>query len=49
MDDVERFGALAVALRHRGFLVVLDDVGAGHSNLDRIPLIRPTSSESIAA
>jgi EAL domain-containing protein (putative c-di-GMP-specific phosphodiesterase class I) len=41
MDDVERFGALAVALRHRGFLVVLDDVGAGHSNLDRIPLIRP--------
>ena len=30
-----------VALRQRGFLVVLDDVGAGHSNLDRIPLIRP--------
>jgi EAL domain-containing protein (putative c-di-GMP-specific phosphodiesterase class I) len=41
VDDVERFGALAVALRQRGFLVVLDDVGAGHSNLDRIPLIRP--------
>ncbi|HWE92399.1 MAG TPA: EAL domain-containing protein [Tepidisphaeraceae bacterium] len=28
-------------LRERGFLLVLDDVGAGHSNLDRIPLIRP--------
>ena len=27
--------------RELGFLVVLDDVGAGHSNLDRIPLIHP--------
>jgi EAL domain-containing protein (putative c-di-GMP-specific phosphodiesterase class I) len=41
LDDVGRFGALATALRKRGFLVVLDDVGAGHSNLDRIPLFRP--------
>jgi EAL domain-containing protein (putative c-di-GMP-specific phosphodiesterase class I) len=41
LDDVARFGALAAALRERGFLVVLDDVGAGHSNLDRIPLFRP--------
>ena len=41
MEDVERFGVLGAALRQRGFLVVLDDVGAGHSNLDRIPLIRP--------
>jgi EAL domain-containing protein (putative c-di-GMP-specific phosphodiesterase class I) len=41
VEDVERFGALGGALRQRGFLVVLDDVGAGHSNLDRIPLIRP--------
>jgi EAL domain-containing protein (putative c-di-GMP-specific phosphodiesterase class I) len=41
VEDVERFGALAEALRRRGFLVVLDDVGAGYSNLDRIPLIRP--------
>jgi EAL domain-containing protein (putative c-di-GMP-specific phosphodiesterase class I) len=41
LDDVARFGALATALRGRGFLVVLDDVGAGHSNLDRIPLFRP--------
>jgi EAL domain-containing protein (putative c-di-GMP-specific phosphodiesterase class I) len=40
-DDVGRFGTLAAALRKRGFLVVLDDVGAGHSNLDRIPLFRP--------
>ena len=41
LDDVARFAALASALRARGFLVVLDDVGAGHSNLDRIPLFRP--------
>ena len=41
LEDVGRFGALADALREHGFLVVLDDVGAGHSNLDRIPLFRP--------
>ncbi|HVZ70848.1 MAG TPA: EAL domain-containing protein [Polyangia bacterium] len=41
LDDVGRFGELAAALRERGFLVVLDDVGAGHSNLDRIPLFQP--------
>ncbi len=41
LDDVGRFAELATALRKRGFLVVLDDVGAGHSNLDRIPLFRP--------
>jgi EAL domain-containing protein (putative c-di-GMP-specific phosphodiesterase class I) len=41
LDDIGRFGAVASALRKRGFLVVLDDVGAGHSNLDRIPLFRP--------
>jgi EAL domain-containing protein (putative c-di-GMP-specific phosphodiesterase class I) len=41
LDDVARFATLAAALRTRGFLVVLDDVGAGHSNLDRIPLFRP--------
>lgn len=29
--------------RHRamGFLIALDDIGAGHSNLDRIPQIKP--------
>jgi EAL domain-containing protein (putative c-di-GMP-specific phosphodiesterase class I) len=41
LDDVGRFAALAHGLREHGFLVVLDDVGAGHSNLDRIPLFRP--------
>jgi EAL domain-containing protein (putative c-di-GMP-specific phosphodiesterase class I) len=40
-DDAGRFGALAAALRRRGFLMALDDVGAGHSNLDRIPLLKP--------
>jgi EAL domain-containing protein (putative c-di-GMP-specific phosphodiesterase class I) len=41
LEEVARFGALAAELRKLGFLVVLDDVGAGHSNLDRIPLFRP--------
>ena len=27
--------------RNNGFLIALDDVGAGHSNLDRIPLLKP--------
>lgn len=27
--------------RSRGFLIALDDVGAGHSNLDRIPQVKP--------
>ena len=41
LDNIARFAALATGLRKRGFLVVMDDVGAGHSNLDRIPLFRP--------
>lgn len=27
--------------RQRGFLIALDDVGSGHSNLDRIPALKP--------
>lgn len=27
--------------RHKNFLIALDDVGAGYSNLDRIPMIKP--------
>jgi len=27
--------------REQGFLIALDDVGEGHSNLNRIPLVRP--------
>ena len=42
LEEVARFGALAAELRHLGFLVVLDDVGAGHSNLNRIPLFGTT-------
>ena len=33
--------SLVDLLRSRGFLIVLDDVGSGHSNLDRIPFIKP--------
>ncbi len=40
-DDPSQLAALATALRRLGFLMALDDVGAGHSNLDRIPLFRP--------
>jgi EAL domain-containing protein (putative c-di-GMP-specific phosphodiesterase class I) len=40
-DDPAMLAALAPALRRLGFLMALDDVGAGHSNLDRIPLFRP--------
>ncbi|HVT87964.1 MAG TPA: EAL domain-containing protein [Tepidisphaeraceae bacterium] len=40
-EDAGRLRGLLDALRHYGFLLVLDDVGVGHSNLDRVPLIKP--------
>ncbi|MDB5322155.1 MAG: putative signaling protein [Phycisphaerales bacterium] len=39
--DTQRLGDLLKRFRDCGFLLVLDDVGTGHSNLDRIPLIKP--------
>lgn len=39
--DQRELRLLVDELRHSGFLIVLDDVGAGHSNLDRVSLIRP--------
>jgi EAL domain-containing protein (putative c-di-GMP-specific phosphodiesterase class I) len=39
--DTQRLGELLGRFRDCGFLLVLDDVGSGHSNLDRIPLIKP--------
>jgi EAL domain-containing protein (putative c-di-GMP-specific phosphodiesterase class I) len=41
IDDMRRLQSLVAMFRECGFLMVLDDVGAGHSNLDRIPLIQP--------
>lgn len=40
-DDTQRLAAILSRFREQGFLVALDDVGVGHSNLDRIPLIKP--------
>ena len=40
-DDAQRLASILNQFRELGFLLALDDVGAGHSNLDRIPLIRP--------
>jgi EAL domain-containing protein (putative c-di-GMP-specific phosphodiesterase class I) len=40
-ENTEKLRGLLSVLRTYGFLLVLDDVGAGHSNLDRIPTIRP--------
>lgn len=41
IEDLERFKRDIEALRDCGFLIALDDVGAGHSNLDRIAFVRP--------
>jgi len=41
IDDIDLLKNLVRLLRASGFLLVLDDVGAGHSNLNRIPLIKP--------
>jgi len=38
LKELQRFVKL---YRSYGFLIALDDVGAGHSNLNRIPLIKP--------
>lgn len=40
-DDTHKLATILERFRERGFLLALDDIGAGHSNLDRIPLIRP--------
>jgi EAL domain-containing protein (putative c-di-GMP-specific phosphodiesterase class I) len=41
VDDTQWLAAVLNGFRERGFLLALDDVGAGHSNLDRVPLIQP--------
>jgi EAL domain-containing protein (putative c-di-GMP-specific phosphodiesterase class I) len=40
-DAPEKALQLVHQLRRAGFLIALDDIGAGHSNLDRIAHIRP--------
>jgi len=40
-DDAGHLRSLLETFRSQGFLLVLDDVGVGYSNLDRIPLIKP--------
>ena len=39
--DVSELQRFVDTYRGFGFLIALDDVGAGHSNLNRIPLIKP--------
>lgn len=39
--DTKALADFVASYRKHGFLIALDDVGAGHSNLDRIPLLKP--------
>jgi EAL domain-containing protein (putative c-di-GMP-specific phosphodiesterase class I) len=39
--DTDALADFVSHYRKHGFLIALDDVGVGHSNLDRIPLLRP--------
>ncbi|WP_244816962.1 EAL domain-containing protein [Caballeronia sp. Lep1P3] len=39
--DVERIASATRAFRAQGFLVAVDDFGAGHSNIDRLLTLRP--------
>lgn len=41
ITDPDRVSHLVRRFRREGFLVVLDDVGTGHSNLERVPLLKP--------
>jgi EAL domain-containing protein (putative c-di-GMP-specific phosphodiesterase class I) len=39
--DTDALAEFVSTYRKNGFLIALDDVGVGHSNLDRIPLLKP--------
>lgn len=41
VDDLDELRRFVELYRGYGFLIALDDVGAGYSNLNRIPLIKP--------
>lgn len=41
VEDLDALKKLVASYKRHGFLVALDDVGAGHSNLDRIAAIHP--------
>jgi EAL domain-containing protein (putative c-di-GMP-specific phosphodiesterase class I) len=41
IPDAKALQQAVESYRHLGFLVALDDVGAGHANLDRIAFIKP--------
>jgi EAL domain-containing protein (putative c-di-GMP-specific phosphodiesterase class I) len=41
VEDIEALQKFIHTYRQYGFLIALDDVGAGHSNLNRIPLLKP--------
>ena len=41
VGDLKELQKFVQLHRSYGFLIALDDVGAGHSNLNRIPLIKP--------
>lgn len=40
-DETDRLNGVVSRFREHGMLIAVDDVGAGHSNLERISLIRP--------
>ena len=41
VKDVDALGRFIHDYRNQGFIIALDDVGAGYSNLDRITIIKP--------
>jgi EAL domain-containing protein (putative c-di-GMP-specific phosphodiesterase class I) len=41
VHDAEALKRFITFYRQQGFIIALDDVGAGHSNFDRFPLIKP--------
>lgn len=41
VSDLEALKRFVEIYKNHGFLIALDDVGSGHSNLDRIPLVKP--------
>ncbi len=41
VSDIDKLHRFVESYRESGFLIALDDIGSGHSNLNRIPQIKP--------
>lgn len=41
VKDIKALQRFTATLKYYGFMIALDDVGVGHSNFDRLPVVKP--------